>query len=89
VRALDEEMQPLADTIRTADVTSIAGLRAKTLVAIWDYQPLGSRHQGGFDFENEETHRSLFHGAAAATGLSEIVSAIDMRLQIDAGIKQA
>jgi hypothetical protein len=46
------------------------------LVAIWDYQPLGPRHEGGFEFENEETHRSLFHGAAAATGLSEMVSAI-------------
>jgi hypothetical protein len=83
-----EEMEPFAKAIRNADVTSIAGLRAKTLVAIWDCQPISSRHGGGFDFENEESHWSLFHAAAAVTGLSEMVSAIEIQLKIDAGTKQ-
>src|ERR1700722_13397586 len=33
---LPEEMEPFAETIRDADVTTIAGLRAKTLIAVWD-----------------------------------------------------
>jgi hypothetical protein len=37
---LPEEMEPFAETIRDADVTTIAGLRAKTLIAVWDTYPL-------------------------------------------------
>ena len=36
MNALPEEMEPFAETIRDADVTTIAGLRAKTLIAVWD-----------------------------------------------------
>jgi hypothetical protein len=71
--ALHEEMRSFAETIRNADVASIAGLRAKTLVAIWDYQPLCADHEGGFEFDNEESHPSLFYAAVAVTGLSAMV----------------
>ena len=64
-------MEPFAETIRDADVTSIAGLRAKTLVAIWDYQPLSSRHEGNFELDNDDSHWSLFSGAVSVTGLSD------------------
>jgi hypothetical protein len=43
------------------------------LVAIWDYQPLCADHEGGFEFDNEESHPSLFYAAVAVTGLSAMV----------------
>ena len=82
---IHEEMEPLADLIREASPETIEGLRAKTLVAIWECQPIYSTHEGEFNFSNEDSHRSLFHAAVAMTGLSEMVSAIGIRLQIDAG----
>jgi hypothetical protein len=85
---IHEEMEPLADLIREAAPETIEGLRAKTLVAIWECQPSSSTHEGEFDFDNEDSHRSLFHAAVAMTGLSEMVSAIGVRLQIDGGIPQ-
>ena len=85
---IHEEMEPLANTIRNLASETIEGLRAKTLVAIWDCQPTFATHEGAFDFSNEDSHCSLFHAAVAVTGLSEMVSAIDIRLQIDAGIPQ-
>ena len=86
MHALYEEMEPFAETIRDANVTSVAGLRAKTLVAIWDYQPLSSRHEGNFELDHEDSHWSLFSGAVAVTGLSHMVSDLQTRLQIDASI---
>jgi hypothetical protein len=85
---IHEEMEPLADLIRETASETIEGLRAKTLVAIWDCQPIFATHEGGFDFSNKDSHCSLFHAAVVATGLSEMVSAIDIRLQVDAGIPQ-
>jgi len=86
--AIHEEMEPIADSIRSSGAETIEGLRAKTLVAMWDCLPMCATHEGGFEFENDESHWSLFHAAAAVTGLAEMVSAIDIRLQIDAGIPQ-
>jgi hypothetical protein len=86
--AIREEMEPIADSIRSSAAETIEGLRAKTLVAIWDCQPVCATHEGGFEFSNERSHWSLFHAAVTVTGLSEMVSAIDIRLQIDAGIPQ-
>jgi hypothetical protein len=87
--AIHEEMDPLANLIRYTPTETVAGLRAKTLVAIWDCLPLGADHQGCFSFDNDDdSYRSLFHAAAALTGLSDMTSAIDIQLQIDAGIPQ-
>jgi hypothetical protein len=65
---LREEMEPLAEAIRDADITTIVGLRAKTLVAIWDALPMYSGHDGVFDLDDERIHWSLFSGAIAVTG---------------------
>jgi hypothetical protein len=86
--AIWQEMEPLSDLIREAAAETIEGLRAKTLVAIWDCQPACATHEGGFEFSDRRSHWSLFHAAVAVTGLSEMVSAIDIRLQVDAGIPQ-
>jgi hypothetical protein len=84
VHALYEEMEPFAETIRDADVTSIAGLRAKTLVAIWESLPMCAKHEGVFCLEDERSHWSLFSGAIAVTGLSNMVDALQNELQLDA-----
>jgi hypothetical protein len=47
-------MQPLADLIRLSETETIAGLRAKTLVAIWECQPMCASYDGHFDFDNLE-----------------------------------
>jgi len=84
--AIHQEMEPLADLIRTSETVTIEGLRAKTLVAIWECQPMLATHDGCFDFDNPESHWSLFTAAVALTGLSDMVSSIDTRLQDDATI---
>jgi hypothetical protein len=84
--ALFEEMEPFAETIRDADVTTIAGLRAKTLVAVWDNLPISADHDGNLCFEDERSHRSLFSGSVAVTGLSSMVDALQTRLQSDASV---
>jgi hypothetical protein len=70
--ALFGEMEPFAETIRDADITTIAGLRAKTLVAVWDSLPIGADHDGDLCFDDERSHWSLFNGAIGVTGLSSI-----------------
>jgi len=41
ISALHQEMEPLANAINAAPVTSIEGLRAKALVAFWEVAPPG------------------------------------------------
>jgi hypothetical protein len=84
--AISKEMEPVADIIRDAEITTIEGLRAKTLVAIWECQPVCASHDGHFDFDNPENHWSLFTAAVALTGLSAMVSTLDERLQADATV---
>jgi len=79
-----EEMEPFSDAIRDASITSIAGLRAKALVAIWDSLPSSSDHDGHFSLEDERSHASLFSGAIAVTGLSNLAEALQNELQLDA-----
>ena len=40
--AIHEEMEPLANAINAAAVNSIAGFRAKALVAFWKVEPLSA-----------------------------------------------
>ena len=47
---LEHDMQPLAEEIIAASVTSLGGLRAKALVALWEALPATASHQGAFDF---------------------------------------
>lgn len=81
--ALWEPMELLADLIRETDVESLAGLRSKTFVALWDCLPLSTEHDGSLSFEDEYL-RSLFNGAVAVTGLSEFVSSVCERFKNDA-----
>jgi hypothetical protein len=81
---LYEKMEPLAEAIRDADIATIAGLRAKTLVAIWDGIPRYSEHDGVFCLDDERIYWSLFSGAIAVTGLSNMVDALQNELQVAA-----
>src|SRR5262249_28780437 len=47
---LERDMQPLAEEIIAAPATSLAGLRAKALVALWEAFPANASHDGAFDF---------------------------------------
>jgi hypothetical protein len=83
---LKEQMEPLAELIRNAEVTSLAGLRAKTLVSILDFWPVFADHNGNLSntFDTEGGHYSLFTGAVAVTGLGDLVRDIDERLAANA-----
>ena len=43
---LERDMQPLAEKIIAAPATSLDGLRAKALVALWEALPAHAAHQG-------------------------------------------
>ena len=81
---LERDMQPLAEEIIAAPVTSLGGLRAKALVALWEALPATASHQGAFDFP--DASRSLFEAVAGMTGLLPLVSELEARLEADGGI---
>jgi hypothetical protein len=81
------KMDPLAELIREAAVTSVAGLRAKTLVSIFDFWPSFAGHDGHFGFDvGPSSHYSLFSAAVALTGLGDFVGDLEKRLIADAGV---
>jgi hypothetical protein len=82
--ALAGQMAPFAELIRESEVTSLAGLRAKTLVSVLDFWPSIADHDGNFQFD-ENSHYSLFAGAVAVTGLSGLVGDLEKRLLANAG----
>jgi hypothetical protein len=45
---LENDMQPLAEEIIAAPATSLSGLRAKALVALWEALPSHAFHHGAF-----------------------------------------
>jgi hypothetical protein len=55
VDALHQEMEPIAEFIRDGEIESLAGLRAKALVAIWiaDSRPICALTPGCLNFEDE------------------------------------
>jgi hypothetical protein len=57
-KALSEEMEPFAEKIREADVTTTAGLRAKALVAVWDIRVGRLTHSEGVAFILESGHQN-------------------------------
>jgi hypothetical protein len=46
---LEIDMQPVAEEIIAARATSLGGLRAKALVALWEALPASASHDGAFD----------------------------------------
>jgi hypothetical protein len=82
---LENDMEPLAEEIIAAPVTSLGGLRAKALVALWEALPTSAFHHGAFEFrDNGEASRSLFDAVAKMTDLAPIVRELEARLAADA-----
>jgi hypothetical protein len=82
---LERDMQPLAEEIIAAPATSLGGLRAKALVALWEALPASASHDGAFDFP--DASRSLFDAVAEMTGLMPLVHELEARLAADVEFK--
>jgi hypothetical protein len=81
---LERDMQPLAEKIIAASATSLGGLRAKALVALWQAYPAHASHAGAFEFGDDgEASRSLFDAVAEMTGLTPMVRELEARLTAD------
>src|SRR5262249_50708502 len=78
---LERDMQPLAEEIIAAPATSLAGLRAKALVALWEALPANASHDGAFDFPDASP--SVFDGVAEMIGLMPMVRELEARLAAD------
>src|SRR6516164_6982843 len=75
---LERDMQPLAEEIIAAPATSLGGLRAKALVALWEALPDHASHEGAFDFRDDgDASRSLFDAVAVMTGLMPLVRELE------------
>ena len=86
---LERDMQPLAEEIIAAPATSLSGLRAKALVALWE-APSHAFHHGAFEFRDDgEASRSLFDAVAGMTGLTPLVRELEARLAADVELKGA
>ena len=68
-------MQPLAEEIIATPTTSLGGLRAKALVALWEALPASASHQGGFEFL--DASRSLFEAVAGMTSLLPLLRELE------------
>jgi hypothetical protein len=55
---LEDDMQPLAEEIIAAPATSLGGLRAKALVALWEALPASAFHHGAFEFRDDSMYAS-------------------------------
>src|SRR5437764_8052467 len=87
---LERDMQPLAEEIIAAPATSLSGLRAKALVALWEALPSHAFHHGAFEFRDDgEASRSLFDAVAGMTGLTPLVRELEARLAADVELKGA
>ncbi|WP_407174553.1 hypothetical protein [Bradyrhizobium sp. STM 3562] len=85
--ALHDEMNPIAELIRDAEIQSLAGLRAKALVAIWDCRPGVAEHTGDLNLDNEWSLYSLLTGTIAVTGLSDLFGSFVEQVRKDAIVK--
>src|SRR5437867_8268278 len=85
ISELERDMQPLAEEIIAAPATSLGGLRAKALVALWEAYPTHASHEGAFDFP--DASRSLFDAVAEMIGLMPMVRELEARLAADVKVK--
>jgi hypothetical protein len=51
--ALAEAIDPLADAIVAAEASTLAGLRAKALVVMWEARPSFAHHHGALEFPDD------------------------------------
>jgi hypothetical protein len=82
--AIHNEMKQLANAINIAPVSSIEGLRAKALVALWEIAPL-CKGETEFSFDDAYPFQQLFTAVAEVCGLKEKVLATGYELP-DIGI---
>jgi hypothetical protein len=84
ISELENDMQPLADEIIAPRTTSLGGLRAKALVALWEALPASAFHHGAFEFRDDgEASRSLFDAVAEMTDLMPMLRELETRLEAD------
>jgi hypothetical protein len=76
---IHDEMQPLANAINAASVTSIEGLRVKALVAFWEVAPL-CINDTEFSFEDAYSFQQLFTAVAEVCGLKDKIAATGYEL---------
>jgi hypothetical protein len=77
--AIHQEMEPLANAINAASVTSIEGLRAKALVAFWEVAP-PCADQTEFSFDDAYLFQQLFTAVAELCGLKDKMAATGYEL---------
>jgi hypothetical protein len=82
---LHADMEPLAEAINEAPALSLAGLRAKALVVLWESMPVWADHSGSFSFHGG-ARRSLIEAVAELTGLGPMMRDIETRLAADAAV---
>ena len=79
--AIYSEISSLARAIERAPATTLEGMRAKALVAIFECIPTGAAHSG-FDFEDgPPAYGMLFRACLSVTGLSKLATQLEGRLQ--------
>jgi hypothetical protein len=77
--AIWKEMEPIADAINAASVTSLEGLRAKALVAFWEVAPSGAGDTE-FSFEDAHPFQQLFAAVAQLCRLTDKMAATGFEL---------
>jgi hypothetical protein len=77
--AIHEEMKSIADAINAASVTSIEGLRAKALVALYEVAPLCA-WDTEFSFDDAYPFQQLFTAVAEFCGLKGKMAATGYEL---------
>ena len=72
--------------VENAPVSTLEGLRAKTLAAMYECMPQMADHEGGFDFgEYDQPVKMLFRACVSVTGLSELAVRLEARMDRDKG----
>jgi hypothetical protein len=77
--AIRQELEELANAINAASTNSIAGLRAKAMVALWRVDPLRA-DDTEFSFEAPCSFQHLFTAVAELCGLKDKMAATGYRL---------
>src|SRR5262249_30410947 len=85
---LERDMQPLAEEVIAAPATSLGGLRAKALVALWEALPAQAFHHGAFEFRDDgDASRSLLDAVAGVAGPVPLGGELERRLAAGGGVK--